>query len=53
MSLTHRKQTESNGLLSSIYVVMQKGSVDTSTASYMLAIDRVAYDKRMRGIMCD
>jgi glutamate dehydrogenase (NAD(P)+) len=25
-------------------------SVDTRTAAYMLAIDRVAYDTRMRGI---
>ena len=27
-----------------------KHSVDTRTAAYMLAIDRVAYDTRMRGI---
>jgi glutamate dehydrogenase (NAD(P)+) len=28
----------------------EKHSVDTRTAAYMLAIDRVAYDTRMRGI---
>ena len=27
-----------------------KHDVDTRTAAYMLAIDRVAYDTRMRGI---
>jgi glutamate dehydrogenase (NAD(P)+) len=27
-----------------------KHEVDTRTAAYMLAIDRVAYDTRMRGI---
>jgi glutamate dehydrogenase (NAD(P)+) len=28
----------------------EKHNVDTRTAAYMLAIDRVAYDTRMRGI---
>jgi glutamate dehydrogenase (NAD(P)+) len=28
----------------------EKHSVDSRTAAYMLAIDRVAYDTKMRGI---
>ncbi|HET9054873.1 MAG TPA: Glu/Leu/Phe/Val dehydrogenase, partial [Cyclobacteriaceae bacterium] len=31
-------------------VFSEKHNVDTRTAAYMMAIDRVAYDTRMRGI---
>ena len=45
ISLVHLKPS-----FSDVVKYAENHSVDTRTAAYMLAIDRVAYDTRMRGI---
>ena len=47
---TRGSRTRWSRALTSCAITAEKHNVDSRTAAYMLAIDRVAYDTRMRGI---